>query len=95
MHAIQRYHYIRLQEYLNVLKRESEIWGLPDEHHLSIIQQEIKLKELYNNYQEVLKDVAELIKEYQKEDKSVRRLISIHKQHTRQLQKKEFIKQNI
>lgn len=95
MHAIQRYHYLRLQEYLTVLKRESEILGLPEEHQVLIVEQEIKLKQLYNNYQEVLKDVAELIKQYQTEDKSIRRLICVHKQYSKQLQKKELIKLNV
>lgn len=81
MHAIQRYHYIRLQRYLTQLQRESKFFQLPGEHLNLILQQEKKLVQLFNNYQAALQTVAELIKQYEQENQSVRRLISTHKQH--------------
>lgn len=89
MHAIQRYHYDRLQEYLHLLKKESEVFELPGDHQNAIIEQEKILIKLYNNYQEALLEVANLIKQYDQEHKSIRRLLFIHKQYRKSLQIKK------
>lgn len=93
MHAIQRYHYKRLQGYLDLLQQESEILELPTDHQLTIIRQEKNLTQLYNNYQAALEEIAILIKQYDKEHQSVRRLMFIHKQHRKNLHKNKFDKE--
>lgn len=93
MHAIQRYHYERLQGYLNVLQQESEILELPTDHQLTILEQEKNLTQLYTNYQAVLQEVAMLLKQYDKEHQSVRRLMFIHKQYRNAIKKRKFVKE--
>ncbi len=80
MQAIQRYHYNRLQQFLYQLQQESEAYELPTHHRNSIVEQEEKLKQLYVNYQQSLQQVAILIKQYEIEHQSVRRLVNSHKQ---------------
>lgn len=93
MNAIQRYHYDRLQDYLRHLQRESEILQLPVEHVKEIIEIEERLKQLYGNYQSSLLRVAELIKQYEQEHRSVKRLMSSHKNHRKNNQKKIICKE--
>jgi len=88
MHAIQRYHYDRLQKCLRELQTESIACQLSEDHLNTIVQQEKKLKQLYNSYTTSLREISILIKQYEQEHHSVRRLISSHKQHTKSLQKK-------
>jgi predicted chitinase len=88
MHAIQSYHHVRLQGYLIQLKHESEVFKLPDEHLNTVVQQEKKLIQVYNKYQAALEEVAILIKQYDKEHQSVRRLMFMHKRYRKLLQKK-------
>ena len=88
MHAIQRYHYDRLQGYLLQLQKESKVFQLSADHLNTIVEQEEKLKQLYHNYQASLHQVALLIKQYEKEHQSVRRLMFSHKQYRKQLIKK-------
>jgi len=80
MQAIQRYHYNRLQRFLDQLQQESEAYELPAHHRHSIVEQEEKLKQLYVNYQQSLQQVAYLIKQYELEYQSVKRLVNSHKQ---------------
>ncbi|MBC7936591.1 MAG: hypothetical protein H7Y86_14670 [Rhizobacter sp.] len=95
MHAIQRYHYDRLQGYLQRLQLESEIFQLPDDHLNTIVQQEKKLQQLYSNYQATLQQVAVLIKQYDQEHKSVRQLIISHKQYRKRLGEKVISIENV
>lgn len=83
MQAIQRYHYNRLQQFLDQLQNESEAYELPAHHLISIVEQEEKLRQLYISYQQSLQQVASLIKEYQLEYQSVKRLVNSHKQLTK------------
>lgn len=87
MHAIQRYHYDRLQGYLCQLQDESMTFQLPDDHLDTIVQQEKKLKQLYSNYQASLAQISALIKQYEQEYQSVRRLMISHRQHRKRLVK--------
>lgn len=93
MHAIQRYHYERLQGYLDLLQQESKILELPSDHQFTILEQEKNLTQLYNNYQAALQAIAILIKQYDKEHQSVRRLMFIHKQYRKNSQKNKFVKE--
>ncbi|GEM_PF-1709029 len=93
MHAIQRYHYNRLQRFLHQLQQESETFELPTNHIHSIVEQEEKLKQLYISYQESLQQVACLIKQYELEYQSVRRLVNSHKQLAKQRAKKGELKE--
>lgn len=95
MHAIQRYHYNRLQLLLHQLQQESEAYKLPEVHLKTIVQQEEQLKQLYVSYQESLQHVASLIKKYELEYQSVKRLVNRHKQYRKQGLKKEVLKENI
>ncbi len=97
MHAIQRYHYNRLQGFLIKLQQESETYQLPVHHLNTIVQQEKQLQQLYSNYLAALQQVSALIKQYEKEHQSVRRLMSCHKQYRKGLRKLEIenLKENI
>ncbi len=95
MHAIQRYHYNRLQQFLRQLQQESEAYELPGHHLDTIVQQENKLKQLYTNYQESLQQVASIIKQYELEYQSVKRLVNSHRQFRKQGSKKEALKENV
>ncbi len=88
MNAIQRYHYDRLQDYLKHLQKESEIFQLPVEHISEIMEMEERLTKLYRNYQSSLLQVAELIKQYEREHRSVKRLMSSHKNYCKKNHKK-------
>ena len=93
MNAIQRYHYDRLQDYLKHLQKESEIFQLPVEHIIEIMEMEERLKQLYGNYQSSLLQVAELIKQYEREHRSVKRLMSSHKNYCKKNCKKNACKE--
>ena len=80
MQAIQQYHYNRLKQFLHQLQQESMAYELPAHHQNSIVEQEEKLKQLYVSYQHCLQQLAILIKQYEVEHQSVRRLVGSHKQ---------------
>jgi len=81
MQAIQRSQYNHLQKNLQKLKDESEVFKLPVDHLKIIVQQEVNLYKLYRNYQEALLNIALLIKQYNNEHQSIRRLQHIHKKY--------------
>ncbi len=91
MQAIQRYHYERVKGYLNLLHREAEFYQLPEGHVLSINEQSKKIEDLFIKYRETLKVVEILIRQYDAEYNTVRRLMSIHKQHRKKLLKKNLL----
>lgn len=43
MHAIQRYHYDRLQGYLQQLQKESKVYQFSTDHLNTIVEQEEKI----------------------------------------------------
>jgi hypothetical protein len=87
MQAIQRYHYDRLQGYLNLLQKEAEFYQLPEDHRFAITERGQKLEELFTSYHEALALVEALIKQYDSEYHAVRNLMYVHKQYRKNLPK--------
>lgn len=89
MHAIQRFHYDRLQGCLKKIRKESEDFMLPEDHLQSVFLQEERLKKLLQNYQEALQHLALILKDYEKEQQLTQSLIYVHKKY-----RKEVLKSN-
>lgn len=78
MQGILMSHFNQVKKYLYDL-RQLEQFKLPCNHLTVIVDHEIKLAEIYENYKTALFQVEILIKEFDEHKKSVRRLIMEHK----------------
>lgn len=89
MQGILLFHYKTLEDYLNKLQ-QAEVYNLPCEHEKLILEHEERLKEIYINYQEALKQVSIILKEFEEHKQSIRSLMYHHKQCRKQTKKKEI-----
>ncbi len=87
MQAIQFFHHKCLMEFLLKLQQES-ISPFPFEHAELIVQHEVKLKEIYSNYQLALNQVSIIISQYEDHKRSVRKLVKQHKSYKRAIKGK-------
>ncbi len=87
MQGILRSHYKLVEDYLNKLLAENVLNVPCPYHHESIVEHKHKLNEIYNNYQETLSQMAEIIKQFEDHKQAVRRLIILQKK-----KKKETLK---
>ena len=71
-------HFKQVKKYLFELQ-QVELFELPCNHLVDIVEHEKKLAEIYENYKTALLNVEALIKEFNDHKKSVRRLIIDHK----------------
>ena len=78
MQGILMSHFKQVKKYLYKLQ-EVESFELPCTHLEIIVEHEIKLAEIYENYKTALLNVQMLINEFDEHKKSVRRLIIEHK----------------
>ncbi len=87
MQGILRSHYKLVENYLNKLLAENALHVPCTYHYESILEHKEKLKDIYENYQKSLSQMAELIKQFDDHKQSVRRLIILQKK-----KKKETLK---
>jgi hypothetical protein len=77
MRGIQLFHYKYLLDHLRKLQ-QVETFELPCEHANMIIQQEEKLKDIYNNYQLAIENVSFIIKQFEEHKRSIKKVMVHH-----------------
>jgi hypothetical protein len=87
MQGIPYFNYKYLHGNLEKIKAQSESLGLPAEHLLAIHKYQEKLTEMYDKYEDSLKELALLIKEYKDYEKSIYQLHIIHRRNKMRFKK--------
>ena len=86
MQGITSFEYKSILESLCKL-RQYEMFDLSEDQAETVIEKEIKLKEIYANYLFSLEQVAENIKQFEKHKHSIRRFIKKNRQYLKDSKK--------
>jgi hypothetical protein len=88
MQGIPFFHFKTMFDCLVRLQAQAEYLQLPTEEIQALSEQKEKLQEIYRQYEASLQQVALIVKQYDTEQKSVRRIISNHKRSSKAYLKK-------
>ncbi|HPH85113.1 MAG TPA: hypothetical protein PLC48_06615 [Ferruginibacter sp.] len=91
MQGIPFFHFKTMYDCLCRLQAQAEYLQLPVEEIRALSLQKENLQEIYRQYEVLLQQVALVVKQYDVEQKSVRRLISNHKRNSKAYLKKGIL----
>ncbi|MEO6670305.1 MAG: hypothetical protein ABIN36_12560 [Ferruginibacter sp.] len=81
MQGIPFFHFKCLREDVEKIHQQSDVLRLPPEHREMIIAHKEKLNSVYDEYEDTLKKLSIIIKEYRDQQIAIRRLMIMHKRY--------------